>query len=81
MPANGAVNLPAIVLGATTRFRLSALACARRRCQSGAAGPTRQLLVTASYPDGATKNVSGGHRRHNYTISNPAIATVTRTAW
>src|SRR5438876_1142880 len=42
-----------------------------------AAGQTAQLTVQASYPDGSTKDVSAATTGTNYTISNPAIATIT----
>ncbi|HYX51969.1 MAG TPA: Ig-like domain-containing protein, partial [Candidatus Limnocylindrales bacterium] len=40
------------------------------------AGATAQLTTTASFADGGLKDVSGGSSGTQYTISNPAIATV-----
>src|SRR5438270_2676798 len=39
-------------------------------------GATEQLTVTASYADGTVKDVSAGASGTQYTVSNPAIATV-----
>ncbi len=45
--------------------------------QLTSAGQTAQLAVTATYPDGSTKDVTAANAGTNYTISNPAIATIT----
>ena len=39
-------------------------------------GATTQLTVTATFPDGSTSEVTAGSSGTNYTISNPAVATV-----
>lgn len=39
-------------------------------------GATDQLIVTATYPDSRTRNITAAANGTNYTISNPAIATV-----
>jgi len=75
VPVNGAVNLPAIILGATTQIPVS-LGITPATLSFTAAGQTAQLVVTATYPDGATGNVTAAGAGTNYTTSNPAIATV-----
>jgi len=75
IPANQAVNLPAITLGATTPIPVS-LAIATSGSPLTSAGQTVQLVVTATYPDGSTKDVSAASAGTNYTISNSAIATI-----
>jgi hypothetical protein len=52
VPANGAVNLPAITMGVTTPIPTSLSIAAVSNLTS--AGQTAQLAVTASYPDGST---------------------------
>ena len=44
----------------------------------GQVGATDQLAVMASYPDGSTGDVTGSASGTSYTVSNPAIATVTQ---
>jgi hypothetical protein len=75
LPANGVVNLPEIVLGATTQIPVS-LTITPANLSFTAAGQTTQLLVTATYPSGSTKNVAAASTGTNYTTSNPAIATI-----
>ena len=75
IPANGAVNLPTIVLGATTPIP-TALGMAPANPSFTSAGQTIQLVVTATYPDNSTKDVSAASTGTNYTSSNPAIATI-----
>jgi hypothetical protein len=74
--ANGAVNLPAITLGATTPIPVS-LAIGPAAPSLSTAGQTVQLAVTAAYPDASTKDVTPASTGTNYTISNSAIATIT----
>jgi hypothetical protein len=74
--ANGAVNLPAITLGATTPIPVS-LAIGPAAPSLSTAGQTVQLAVTATYPDASTKDVTPASTGTNYTISNSAIATIT----
>src|SRR5713226_5720586 len=76
IPANGAVNLPAITLGSTTPIPVS-LAVSSSPSSLTTAGQTAQLTVTATYPDGSTKNVAAATTGTNYTTSNAAIASVT----
>jgi hypothetical protein len=76
IPANGAVNLPAITLGVVTQIP-TALAIAPASISLTTAGQTVQLVVTATYPDNSTSNVTAASTGTNYTISNPAIATIT----
>jgi hypothetical protein len=75
VPANGAVNLPAITLGATTPIP-TALAIGPASLSLTSAGQVVQLVVTATYPDGSTKDVTAASAGTNYTISNTAIATI-----
>lgn len=75
IPANGAVNLPTIILGAPTAIP-TALGIGPANPSFTAAGQTIQLVVTATYPDNSTKDVSAASTGTNYTSSNPAIATV-----
>lgn len=74
VPPNGAVNLPAITMGNTTPIPTSLSIAAVANLT--AAGKTAQLAVTATYPDGSTKDVTPSASGTNYTISNPAIATI-----
>ncbi len=76
IPANGAVNLPAITLGAVTPIP-TLLTIAPSSISLTNAGQTVQLAVTATYPDGSTKDVTAAATGTNYTISNSAIATIT----
>src|SRR5205823_11842191 len=75
VPANGVVNLPEIVLGTTTPIPVS-LTIAPANLSFTAAGQTRQLLVTATFPNNSTKDVTPAGTGTNYTTSNPALATI-----
>lgn len=75
IPTNGAVNLPAIILGSASQIPAS-LSITPATLPFTAAGQTTQLLVTATYPDNSTKDVTAASTGTNYTTSNPAIATV-----
>ena len=75
VPANGAVNLPPIVMGSATQVPAS-IAVTPASPAFAAAGQTAQLVVTATFPDGSTKNVSAASTGTNYTTSNAGIATV-----
>jgi len=75
IPANGAVNLPEIVMGSTTPIPAS-LGITPATPSLTTAGETVQLAVTARYPDNSTRDVSAASTGTNYTSSNPAIATV-----
>jgi hypothetical protein len=74
--AKGTINLPTITLGSTTPIPLS-LSLSPSPLSFTAAGQTLQLKVTASYPDNSTQDVTASSAGTAYTISNPAIATVT----
>src|SRR5271169_4210116 len=50
VPANGAVNLPAITMGVTTPIPVS-LSVGPATASLSSAGQTVQLTVTATYPD------------------------------
>jgi len=75
VPAGGAVNLPPIVMGSATPVPTS-LSATPAPLSFDAAGQAAQLLVRATYPDGATRDVTAARAGTNYTTSNPAIATV-----
>ena len=75
LPAGGVVNLPNIVLGATTPIPVS-LGITPTPVSLTTAGQTRQLAVTATYPDRSVKDVSAANTGTNYTTSNPALVTV-----
>jgi hypothetical protein len=75
IPANGAVNLPEIVMGSATQIPASLGITPANPSLTGA-GQTVQLVVTATYPDNSTRDVSAASTGINYTTSNPAIATV-----
>src|SRR5258707_11208202 len=76
IPANGAVNLPPIILGSATQIPVS-LKLSPATLSFTATGQTIQLLVTATYPDSLTQDVTAAIAGTSYTTSNPAIATVT----
>src|SRR5258706_5859212 len=76
VPPNGVVNLPPIKFGQTTPIP-AALTLTAPTTTLTMAGQTAQLTVTARYSDNTTKNVSAGSRFTQYTVSNPAFATVT----
>ena len=75
IPANGAVNLPAIILGNVTQVPVS-LGITPGIPSLTTLGQTLQLVVTATYPDNTTKDVSAANSGTNYTTSNPAIVSV-----
>ncbi len=75
VPANGAVNLPAIMLGSATQIPVSLTITPSTLSLSGI-GQTVQLAVIATYPNGSTRDVTTSASGTNYTTSNPAIATV-----
>jgi hypothetical protein len=75
IPANGVINLPVIVLGATTQVP-SSLAVSPAVLSLDVVGQTRQLTVTATYPNNSNRNVTAASAGTNYTTSNPAIASV-----
>ena len=74
VPTNGVVNRPHIVFGQTTPIPRSVSVTAPVATLTQLGG-SDQLTVTARYADGTTKDVTSGSGTQ-YTISNPAIATV-----
>src|SRR5438128_2576584 len=75
VPANGTVNLPDIVLGSATQIPVS-LSISPTPISFTGAGQTRQLAVTATYPNNSTKDVTAAGTGTSYTTSNANIATV-----
>lgn len=75
VPVNGALNLPRIILGPVTQIPAS-IRIAAGTLSLTASGQTTQLVVTATYPDKTTKNITVNSTGTNYTTSNPVIATV-----
>ena len=75
--ANGAVDLPPIVLGSSSAVP-TALTVTSPVSNFTAAGQTSQLTVIATYPNGSQQNVSAAPGTA-YTVSNPALATVSPT--
>ncbi|WP_162251441.1 Ig-like domain-containing protein [Massilia sp. Root418] len=73
IPANGSVTLPAITLGPTTPIPTQ-LRVSTPTALLASAGATAQLQAQASYPGGTQADVTASGT--SYTISNPAIATV-----
>jgi hypothetical protein len=76
VPANGAVNLPMVQLGAVAAIP-AALTVAAPTTTLPTAGATTQLVVTAKFPDGSAKNVTAASAGTNYTNSNVKVATIT----
>lgn len=75
VPANGVVNLPPIRFGQTTPIP-TGLTLTAPTTTLTTIGQTTQLTVTARYSDNTTKDVTAGSAFTQYTVSNPAIATV-----
>lgn len=75
VPANGVVNIPAVRFGETTPIP-TALTITPPPGPLTQAGASLQLTVTARFPNGSTSNVTAGSTGTTYTVSNPAIATV-----
>lgn len=69
------MNLPDVVLGATTPIPVS-LSITPASVSLTAAGQTRQLVVTATYPDRSVQDVTAANTGTTYTTSNPALVTV-----
>ena len=74
--ANGSIDVPRIVLGATTPIPIS-LNVSTLTPELGGIGQTAPLRVVATYPLGITRDVTAGSTGTKYTVSNPAIANVT----
>ena len=75
VPRNGIVNLPRIVLGAVTPIPASLVLTPAPVLFSGI-GQTSQLIATATYADGSTRNVAAGEHGTDYTTSNSSIVSV-----
>jgi len=75
VPANGAVNVPRIVLGQTTPIPTSVTIAAPTAALSQI-GASVQLIVTGRYSDGSTRDLTAAGAGTTYTITNAAIATV-----
>ena len=74
IPANGVVNHPHITFGATTPIPRTVVVTTATPTLT-ALGADAQLAVMASYSDGTSRDVTSSSGTQ-YTISNPAIATV-----
>jgi hypothetical protein len=74
--ANASVNVPRIVLGATTPIPQS-LTLAGPAQPLGQIGATATMAVTARYANGDVRNVTAAATGTRYVISNPAIASIT----
>jgi hypothetical protein len=74
IPTNGVVNRPRIVFGRTTPVPRS-VSVTTPVATLTELGASAQLEVSARYADGSTRDVTSGSGTQ-YTISNPAIATV-----
>ncbi len=75
VPRNGSITLPIIILGPVSPIPAS-VAVSPANASLTAAGESLQLTVTATYPSGATSDVTAADTGTNYTTSNPAIATI-----
>ena len=76
VPPSGSVNVPRIILGQTTPIP-SSITISAPSPSLDRAGATLQLTVTAAYSNRPARDVSAGSTGTRYTISNPAIATIT----
>jgi len=76
IPANGSINVPRIVLGATTPIP-TGLSINTPITTLTTAGAVTQLNVTATFADGTGADVTASATGTAYTISNPFIATIT----
>lgn len=75
IPANGSVDVPAIVLGSTTSIPTSLTITAPANVLT-AEGATAQVRVTGTYAGQPPADLSAGSTGTSYNISNPAIATI-----
>jgi hypothetical protein len=76
LPPGASVNLPDILLGTPTPVP-AGLQIASPAAVLTATGQTVQLTTTASFGDGSTRDVTHRAEGTLYTVSNPAVATVT----
>ncbi|HXG18879.1 MAG TPA: hypothetical protein VNN62_07385 [Methylomirabilota bacterium] len=75
IPANGSVTLSEIQLDTADPIPAS-LSLSAPTTILATAGATTQITVTATYPDGSTKNVSASSTGTSYTNSNTRVVTV-----
>jgi hypothetical protein len=75
VPTNGAVTIPEVFFDVAVPIP-TALTLSAPTTVLSSVGGTTPLTVTAIYSDGSTGDVTAGTTGTNYTISNPAIATV-----
>ena len=75
VPPNGSVTLIPITLGSSTPIP-TALSLTAPITQLTSAGGTVQVQAIASYPSDPDKDVTAANTGTDYTISNPAIATI-----
>src|SRR4051812_6602085 len=75
VPPNGAVNVPKIRFGPSTPIP-TAIAVSAPIATLTHVGDSLQLQAVARYADGSTREVSSSSAGTLYTISNPAIASV-----
>ena len=75
VPANGAVNIPEIILGALTPIP-TALTISAPTTTLTSIGATVALTVTARYPNGTSADVTPASTGTSYSVSNSNIATV-----
>jgi hypothetical protein len=75
IPANGSINVPPIILGATTPIPTSLTVTSLTNMLT-APGATAQLVVTGTYVNRPPANLTAASTGTAYASSNPAIATV-----
>ncbi len=75
IPPRGGIDVPPIVIGETTPIP-SAITITTAPGFLAAPGSTLQLNVVASYGTGPTRNITNASTGTQYTVSNPAIATI-----
>lgn len=75
IPTNGSVNVPRIVLGATTPIPARVVLTAPT-VRLTAPSQSVQIAVAATYPDGREANITGAAQGTQYLISNPALASI-----
>jgi hypothetical protein len=75
IPPNGVVTVSNIPIGVMNPIPQT-LEVSAATATLTSAGATAPLVVTGHYPNGVTQNLTLGLTGTNYTVSNPAIATV-----
>lgn len=75
IPVNDSTNVPPILLGTATPVP-EAVTIASSSASLTALGATTQLTVSASYASSVPKDVTAASTGTFYTVSNPAIATI-----